>query len=278
MIPNTREAASLFLLVSLVLLFSSGCSTNGVPEEQIELEVTDQQANVNQEDFDKNASNAGQQDYLDADDEAGLGASNFNYQFEQQKDDQFADMMNEPLSDKENERSEPFSGQALADLPGFHGGIAGLEAASGLPEMGSKMAYIVQKGDTLSNIAKRIYNDLGRWRDLAKWSNFSNPNLIYPGDLVYYQLTEESLSFAKAYENLAKREILIQSGTNLIKLSKRIYGSSDYTKELWRVNAHLKSPNTIDPGSRVFFYESGSIKAINAYPAMAYKTSVNPRA
>ena len=37
--------------------------------------------------------------------------------------------------------------------------VVGTQAAPGLPELGSKMSYIVQKGDSLVKIATRIYGN-----------------------------------------------------------------------------------------------------------------------
>ena len=78
--------------------------------------------------------------------------------------------------------------------------VVGTQAAPGLPELGSKMSYIVQKGDSLVKIAT-IYGNPTKWTEIANFTGLANPKLIYPGDVVYYQLTDQTLAFASAYES-----------------------------------------------------------------------------
>jgi nucleoid-associated protein YgaU len=45
------------------------------------------------------------------------------------------------------------------------------------------MKYVVKSGDTLSKIAKKLYGDANRWREIfeANKEQIENPNLIRPG-------------------------------------------------------------------------------------------------
>jgi nucleoid-associated protein YgaU len=45
------------------------------------------------------------------------------------------------------------------------------------------MKYVVKSGDTLSGIAKELYGDGNRWREIfeANKDQIENPNLIRPG-------------------------------------------------------------------------------------------------
>ena len=45
------------------------------------------------------------------------------------------------------------------------------------------MKYVVKSGDTLSKIAKELYGDSNRWREIfeANKDQIENPNLIRPG-------------------------------------------------------------------------------------------------
>lgn len=45
-------------------------------------------------------------------------------------------------------------------------------------------AVIVERGDTLSQIAERYLGAAGRWREIASLNKLSNPNLIYPGQVL----------------------------------------------------------------------------------------------
>lgn len=44
--------------------------------------------------------------------------------------------------------------------------------------------YTVKKGDTLWNIAKKELGDGTRYKEIAKFNNISNPNKIYPGQVL----------------------------------------------------------------------------------------------
>lgn len=46
-----------------------------------------------------------------------------------------------------------------------------------------KRVYVVQPGDSLSKIAKKVYNDASRWTEIfeANKDKIANPNIIRPG-------------------------------------------------------------------------------------------------
>ena len=60
-------------------------------------------------------------------------------------------------------------------------------SASGASTVGTSPAlgfgYEVQKGDTLSKIAQRVYGDASRWKEIweANKGQIPNPDLIHPG-------------------------------------------------------------------------------------------------
>lgn len=47
-------------------------------------------------------------------------------------------------------------------------------------------AYTVVGGDSLSKIAKKIYGDAGRWREIfeANKDTIKNPDMIHPGQVL----------------------------------------------------------------------------------------------
>lgn len=54
-------------------------------------------------------------------------------------------------------------------------------AASSSPKLG--FGYEVQPGDSLSKIAKHVYGDASRWKEIweANKAEIPNPDLIHPG-------------------------------------------------------------------------------------------------
>lgn len=137
----------------------------------------------------------------------------------------------------------------------------GSPAAPGLPEIGSKMGYIVEAGDTLGKISQKIYGTTGRWNELATLSGMANPSRIYPGDLVYYTLDESAVAFATAYESVQRGTESVQPGDTLATIAQRIYGSSKAWRSLWRHNDNIDNPDILTAGSAVYYVPSGSATA-----------------
>jgi nucleoid-associated protein YgaU len=150
---------------------------------------------------------------------------------------------------------------ATTSAGGVIGGAQGQTAGQGLPELGSKMPYIVHSGDTLAGISKKIYGTPARWREISALSGLDNPNSIYPGDVVYYQLTQEAVAFAQAYTNAPRQEIVVQQGDTLATISKRAFGSGRFWKSIWRENDHIVNPDQLVVGQTIFYMTDEALSA-----------------
>ena len=60
-------------------------------------------------------------------------------------------------------------------------GPAGPGRGAGPDRHPAPQTYTVQRGDTLSAIAKRFYGHAGEYRRIAAANNIANPDLIHPG-------------------------------------------------------------------------------------------------
>ena len=136
--------------------------------------------------------------------------------------------------------------------------VVGTQAAPGLPELGSKMSYIVQKGDSLVKIATRIYGNPTKWTEIASFTGLANPKLIYPGDVVYYQLTDQTLAFASAYETLPRSEIQIMDGDTLSSIAGRVLGNPENWKTIWRHNDNISNPDKLTAGTTIYYVDPGN--------------------
>ncbi len=142
------------------------------------------------------------------------------------------------------------------------GGMVGMAAGPGLPELGSKMTYIVQKGDTLAKIAQRVYGDSNKWTEIANFTGLANPRLIYPGDVVYYQLSEQSMNFATAYEGMKRNEVQVSQGDTLATIAGRVLGNSSLWKLIWRQNDRIDNPDRLTAGTTLYYIDPASVASI----------------
>jgi nucleoid-associated protein YgaU len=160
---------------------------------------------------------------------------------------------------------------AASNPPPFQPG--GSPAAPGLPEVGSKMAYIVEAGDTLGKISQKIYGSPGRWNELATLSGIANPSRIYPGDLVYYTLDESAVSFATAYESIQRATENVQQGDTLATIATRLYGSSKAWRSIWRHNDKIDNPDVLTVSTVYYVPKGASTAAVNKLKANIAKVS-----
>ena len=122
-----------------------------------------------------------------------------------------------------------------------------------VPENGSKMAYYIQKGDSLGSIAQKIFGDKAMWKELAAANNLQDPNKIYPGDALYYTVGDSSRGFADKYEAAPRQSVTVAQGDTLSTLSARVYGSQGSWRTLWKENAQVKNPDRIFPGQALYY-------------------------
>ncbi|MFK7823777.1 MAG: LysM peptidoglycan-binding domain-containing protein [Oligoflexales bacterium] len=165
------------------------------------------------------------------------------------------------------ESNQAYSDGGFSSAPSSGGGgvvtgSAGTAAGPGLPELGSKLAYIVVRGDTLGKISNRIYGSSGKWRELASNSGIENPSMIFPGDVVYYQLTSEAVAFASDYENLEKEEITVEKGETLRTIASKTYGDPETWKSIWRQNGQIMDPNKIEAGTKLYVMSKTTLAAL----------------
>ncbi len=271
-------------LIFLMSLWMQACS--GQQQEDEQLEVTQQGEQGNQdEEGDQMDAQQGQQGNESADEQGEQneyaeqeGQENLAQGEEGEETENDLQEIIEQMNGQEGEQIADGDDEALQqegmEAP-VDGGMAeevpvasntpfqpgGTPAGPALPEMGSKMPYIVQKGDTMAKISSRIYGDTSHWQEMSSLSGLANPSRIYPGDLVYYTLDDQSLAFASAYESVPRSEEQVQAGDTLASIAQRVYGSSSAWKSIWRQNDGINNPDVIPPGSTVFYISQSALSA-----------------
>ncbi len=115
------------------------------------------------------------------------------------------------------------------------------------------MFYIVQTGDTLGKIAKKIYGTSFAWKTLARENNITNPNQIYVGDFIHYELNAKSKAFAESYANVPRSKIIARGGDSLAEIATAIFGSEAEWRTVWKENPQIKNPDKIREGQTIYF-------------------------
>ncbi|MDU7149893.1 MAG: LysM peptidoglycan-binding domain-containing protein [Clostridium sp.] len=110
-------------------------------------------------------------------------------------------------------------------------------SSTGSTSDGTATTYTVKEGDTLSEIAQRYGTTTER---LAQINNISNPNLIYPGQV----LEISSNSSAANTSGGTATTYIVKEGDTLSEIAQR-YGTT--TERLAQIN-NISDPNLIYPG------------------------------
>lgn len=114
--------------------------------------------------------------------------------------------------------------------------------------------YTVQKGDTLSSIAKRYGTTI---EEIAYLNNIQNVNLIYPGEV--FKITTNSNIEGTESNSTGKTYYTIKRGDTLSKIAQT-YGVSLQSLINWN---NIVNPNLIYPGQRLILYITS--KSANNY-------------
>jgi len=130
-----------------------------------------------------------------------------------------------------------------------------------LPEMGSKMAYYVMRGDTLGAISQKIYGSRSKWKALQSENGLVDANKIYPGDVIYFTLTGASKTFAEKYEMASRQIYTVSQGDSLSRLAAKFYGTQGAWRALWKENPQVLNPDRIRVGM-VLSYRAASKVAL----------------
>ena len=119
---------------------------------------------------------------------------------------------------------------------------------------GSKFysTYIVMSGDTLSSIAIKFHTTVD---ELVKLNDISNPNLIYPGEIIKVPSVKRGASKSISSKEYIKTYI-VRSGDTLYGIAKRFHTTVDKLVEL----NGLSNPNLIYPGQVLKIESSGRVK------------------
>ncbi len=124
--------------------------------------------------------------------------------------------------------------------------------------------YVVQAGDTLSQIAQRTTGSYRTWPKLAEQNSLSNPHLIFPGNKIFYSgvSTASAPTKGRSQGPLPKMitpdgpHVEVQAGDTLSELAMRVYGDANKWRELAERNKEaVPNPDVIWVGQKIGYNE-----------------------
>lgn len=110
--------------------------------------------------------------------------------------------------------------------------------------------YEVKQGDTLMKIAFEKYGNIYRWREiyLTNKETIKNFNKLVSGTV----LLIEGIEYVYVEKN--GKAYLIKKDDSLVKISKKLYGTTSNWKVLWKNNPQLiTDPNKIYTGFTLYY-------------------------
>lgn len=107
--------------------------------------------------------------------------------------------------------------------------------------------YIIQKGDTLSEIAQRYNTTVN---ELVRLNNIQNPNMIYSNEILLIPTKNNSISTGSEDKN--NTIYIVQRGDSLYSIAKRF----NTTVQNIVNNNGISNPNLIYPGQRLIIAKS----------------------
>ena len=122
-------------------------------------------------------------------------------------------------------------------------------------DAGKVMTYKVQKGETLMQIAFKIYGDVGKWKELKQMngSKISKNSALRSKMELKYKAPEKNFVW-----NPEGTPYMIKNGETLGTISNSVYQTPKKWKKLWENNKPLiKNPNVIYAGFTLYYKGSG---------------------
>ncbi len=131
-------------------------------------------------------------------------------------------------------------------------GVYALSASARITPLDSEeetKLITIEKGDTLWDLCQKYLEDPLKWRELSKYNDFTNPNLIYPGEKLRIPLSMAIPIADKAEEDVKEQQEeleklhanLAESEAERDKLMAEIKGLNDTMAELKKKIGELEA-------------------------------------
>ena len=146
------------------------------------------------------------------------------------------DLMVEDKGDSENEVGDV----ELAD--------AQEEMENAISTTGDIGTYVTSKGETLMQVAFKIYGDYRQWKQIMQLNNLSNPNVSVGTSLKYSKPAKEFVW------NPSGKPYLVKRGDTLGFISQEKYNTSKRWRDIYNNNRPLiRDPDRIFAGFTLYY-------------------------
>ncbi len=125
----------------------------------------------------------------------------------------------------------------------------------GYSEAGQIKSYRVQRGETLMQIAFKLYGDISKWKEIKNLNSgkLSNNSSLKTNTELKYRAPSTPFVW-----NPAGTAYLIKTADTLGTISTTVYGTKKKWKSLWENNKPLiKNPNVIYAGFTLYYTNGG---------------------
>lgn len=121
-------------------------------------------------------------------------------------------------------------------------------------EAGQVKTYKVKKGETLMQIAFKLYGDISKWKDIKNMNaGIGNNTALRANTELKYRAPETPFVW-----NPAGTPYLIKTGETLGTISNSVYSTPKKWKSIWENNKPLiKNPNIIYAGFTLYYTNGG---------------------
>jgi nucleoid-associated protein YgaU len=125
----------------------------------------------------------------------------------------------------------------------------------------AEVPYLAHKGETLRQVAQRLWGEPGAWRSLWQLNRDRVRNPGYLPEGTQLRLPDQP----GAPGPLPVNPVIVRPGDTLWDLSGRLYGDSWAWPVLWGANRHLiRDPHWIYPDQRFRWPSQGSLHVVQA--------------
>ena len=155
--------------------------------------------------------------------------------------------------------------ESLAENPNLPSVDSGTPVAMDEPVpmsdmVGEEAEYIVQPGDNLASIAKKLYGSRSLYRELAAANNIKKPTRVHPGDIIKFKLDDRSRKFAEVYRGKGLKSVKVKKGDTLSGIAKRTLGKAAYWKTIWKLNRDIvENPNKLKVGMTLKYFNPAKL-------------------